>query len=271
MTVYSLDEHRFAVNEELSALDFNLTETYVLRNSLNNFVPILKNCIEFVEVWSFSRPLQRILHSEVCLSLTTCNCCSLLCHSLTCLILKSHDNSLAISSLCINFNCKGTVLVILVKVWSNEEVTDVALRTCIKVALASDTAKAPKVLVFKITTVTPTHNLHCYKVFLAWFNKLSHVKFSSHLSILTVTNVLTVNIYSDVTCCRTYVHIDLIALPICRNTECLTIRSHMVVLVLNEWRVCGPIMTPCVLIVHIDSLTVSVHFPVSWYRHCTPL
>ena len=271
VTVYTLDKNWLTVYEELCVLDFNLAETYVLRDNFNHLVSVLECSVELVKVWSLCCPLERVIYSEVSFSLTASDCGSFLSNNLTCFVLESHNDSLAVCVVTVNLYCKSCVLVVLIEVRSNEDVADVALRTCVEVAFACDTAKAPEVLVLEVTTVAPAHNLHSNEVLLAWFDEFRNVKFSSNLSVLAVTYILAVDVNSDVASSRADVHVDLVALPVCRDAECLAVRTYVVVLVLNVRRISFPIVTPSVLVVNVDCFAVSVHFPVSWHRHCAPL
>ena len=60
MTVHTLDEHRFAVDQQLGILNLHLAETDALGDTLNKFVTIIKRYIEFVEVGGLSRPFERV-------------------------------------------------------------------------------------------------------------------------------------------------------------------------------------------------------------------
>ncbi len=60
VAVGTLDEHWLSVYEELLVFDFNLAETYILRNALNEFVAIVERNQQFIEVRCFSSPLLSI-------------------------------------------------------------------------------------------------------------------------------------------------------------------------------------------------------------------
>ena len=133
VTVHTLDKYRLSVYKKLCILDFNLSETDILRNNFNNLVTILQCCVKLVEVWSFSSPLERILYIEIHFCLSARNCLSLLNNHLALLVLQCNSDLLAFCIGSCELHVECTVLVLAVKIRSNKEILNVACRTCIQI------------------------------------------------------------------------------------------------------------------------------------------
>src|SRR5574344_1014144 len=99
---------------------------------------------------------------------------------------------------CSKFNIQRTVFIIIGQIRCQNDIYDMRLRTCIQIDLACDTCQTPEVLILKISTVAPAHNLHCYKI-TPWLKIFCYIKLGSHLTVLAIADELAIYPYYKIT------------------------------------------------------------------------
>ena len=185
VAVNTLDEDGLSVDEQLLVLDFHLAETDALWDALKKFVAVVKRNVEIVEVRNLCRPCldvcqlpSLIVESDGAI---VKSCHRLTEHFLAFGICKAHLHGLSLTIHKVNLASQHTILVVVHEVGGDEEVFDVCLRTCIEIALTSNTTEAPEVLVLVPRAITPAHNLHGDEILLAWSNVLGDVELCCYL------------------------------------------------------------------------------------------
>ena len=194
MSVGTLEQYRFSVDEHLSVLDFHFAETYILRNGLQHLVTVFYGDIQLVEVRSFCGPLLRVLYfpltsqSSVFIHL---GCFAL--HDFTLIVFQCQFYIIAFGILQIQLDVQSTVSIIVYQIRSDEYIFQMSFRTGIEIYLACDTGKAPEVLIFQIRTVAPAHHLHGDEVLFSRFQVFGQIKFGSYLAVFAVAHEFTVH------------------------------------------------------------------------------
>ena len=140
----------------------------------------------------------------------------------------------------------------------------------IQIHLASNTCKAPEVLVLQIATIAPAHNLHSNQV-LTRLQILGDVKLSSHLRILRIAHVLTIHPNSQVAGSRTYMEVNLLPLPVLWQVEGAAIRTSVVVGFANVWRIVLKGCAPGITSVLIDLVAIALNLKQARNRKIHPL
>ena len=139
----------------------------------------------------------------------------------------------------------------------------------IEIHLAGNTRKAPEVLVFKIGTVAPAHDLHSNEV-LSLLQVLRNVELSSHLRVLGVAYVLAVDPHCEVAGGRAYVEVNLLPVPVGRQFEGTTVGARVVVCLTNEGRVGLEGRPPGVADILVDTVAIAINFKESRHREINP-
>ena len=185
---------------------------------------------------------------------------------MTIVILKTLFNDCALRGFGINLQNAFAINIVL----SHRNITDMNLRTSIKIHLASNSSKAPEVLVLKIRTVTPTHNLHGNEV-LTFFQVLGNIKLGCHLGIFTITDIPAIDPQRKVTRSRTYMKEDILTIPIGRQFECTAIRSRVIIGFTDERWIGLEGRTPSITYVFIDFITIALNLKESGHGKINPV
>ena len=143
-------------------------------------------------------------------------------------------------------------------------------RTRIEINLTGDTCKAPEVLILEIRTIAPAHHLHSYQV-LARLQILGDIKLGSHLAVFTISHILAVHPKGQVAGSRTYMEIDILALPVLRKFESTTIRTRIVVEFADVWRIRIKLGFPGITYILVGGISITVQFEQPRYREILPL
>ena len=143
------------------------------------------------------------------------------------------------------------------------------LGACIEIYLTGYTCKTPEVLIFQVTAVTPTHDLHGNQV-LAFLQIFGNIKLSSNLRILRIAHKFTIHPYLQIAGCRTYMEIHLLTFPIVWQHECPAIRARIVVSLANKGRITIEGRSPGITDVLIYLVAIAIDFKESWHRKIYP-
>ena len=257
VAVGTLNQYRLSVHQQLSALNLNVAETYLLLYYLSGLGALLNGNLECIQIWSLSSPRLGVLYS----------CLQSLCHQLSFSVVKlSLYRSLTAGQLHIYVQQALTLLVVLL----HKHILNMNLLCGIQIHLAGDTCKAPEVLILQIATITPAHNLHCYQV-LARLQILCDVELGSHLRVLAVAHVFSVHPHAQVAGCTTHVEVYLLPFPACGQIECTAIRASVVIGLSDVWRVVLECGTPRVTYVLIYLVTIALNLKQSGHGEVGPL
>ncbi len=166
VAVCALDKDGLSVHEKLGVLYLNFAETHTLLQALHHAIAVFQVHTQSVEVGRFGCPLRRVVYAPFRVDvLREGQRLRLDRRSLA--VEQREVNRLALALLALNAYAERTVCVVVNKVGRYEEVGNVALRTGVEVNFAGNAGEPPKVLVFEIGTVAPTHHLHGHEVLLA--------------------------------------------------------------------------------------------------------
>ena len=157
------------------------------------------------------------------------------------------------------------------KISSHPKVFDSLLVPCVKIAIASYTAEAEKVLTFKIRAVTPTKNLKRKMILLAWFYVFGNIKLSFQLAILTIADKFAVDPQIDIGSDGAEMRYDIFSCPVIRNHERTPVGPGMIVFDRHVRRIVTKLVLPRIAHIDISRVTVSVKLPYTRNRHLRPI
>ena len=222
VTVHTLEQHRLAVYQNLGIDYLHLSETYFHRYHLSS-----ANCPECVQVRGFSSPFVNVPDVQRSLEQGTVTSDRLGRHHSLTGIKQLHGYGLM--ALAGYFNIQGSVLIGGIQVWCDLYVIYPVLVPCEKVTVTGESAKAEKVLILQISTVTPAEYLEGKEVFLSRFYILGNVKFRFQLAVLAVSHISAVHPDIYIGCHGTYMQEHVLAVPAGRDFKFLTVCPHVVV------------------------------------------
>ena len=144
------------------------------------------------------------------------------------------------------------------------------LRRGIEIHLASDTRKAPEVLILEISAVAPTHNLHGNEI-LTRLQVFRNVEFCSNLRVFRIAYILAIHPEGEVTRSRTHVEEHLLTFPISRKVEGTAITARIVIRLTDIGRIRLEGRSPGIAHILIDHITIAIHLEKPWHRKIFPL
>ena len=139
------------------------------------------------------------------------------------------------------------------------------LVSCIQIAIACYTSIAEKILIFQITSITPTKYLKGYNIFLSQFQIRSQIKLGLQFAIFTVTDIFPVYPQIHIRTYRSEMSHNFLSFPICRYCNLPAIRSHMIAFYRHIRWIISILISPSISYVYINRISISVQFPYSWY------
>ncbi len=226
-----------------------MTEAHTLFDNLQHLVALLQSDEQVIERRHFCRPRLHICHA----------------HLLAVGIGQTLLYRGSLGSLYVHVELTLAVEIVL----SDGDIFNVHLRTGIEIHLAGNTCEAPEVLILQIRTVAPAHHLHGNQV-LPFLQELGDVEFSCYLRVLRVANELAVDPYLQVAGGRAYMEVNVLSVPVGRQIELTTIRTSIVIgLVDIRWLAIEG-GAPSVAHVLIDLVAVALNFEKSRYREIYP-
>ena len=199
VAVCTLEEHRLAVHQHLSTLDLHLAEAYLLGNHLAGAALVGECGIKRIQIGNLCTPLLRVadlhFHHSIAVLVQGRRLGS---HLAAISVLQGESHRLAGSIGARELHAKGTVLVIVGQVGSDENVLKMSHRASIHVHLASDACETPEILVLAIASVAPAHHLHGHQSLLAGSQETRHVELHLQFAVLAVANLLAIDPYGQI-------------------------------------------------------------------------
>ena len=242
-----------------------------MRNYLEFLVSVHKCEIKCVEIRSFCRPFQRILHFYRSRKLSViANSAFGGLNLVSACIAKAHFHLASLGFRCSYHYAEFTVAIVIDKIGSYENIVYMFLGTSVEIYFASYTCQTPEVLVFEIRAIAPAHNLHCHEIFLAGNEIFRYIEFGSSLAVFAISHEFAVYPYFEIGSCATYVKIYVAAFPGCGNFKLTTVRAGVVVLFFHEWRVVLKLCCPGVAGILVCGIAISVNFKKSGHFKIHP-
>ena len=143
------------------------------------------------------------------------------------------------------------------------------LRTGIEIHLASNTRQAPEVLVLEIRAVAPAHDLHGDEVF-TLLQILSDVELGSHLRVLAISHITTIDPKLEVARSRTDMEEHLLTTPAVGQEELATITARIVIGLANKWWIIVERRTPGISYILVDGIAMTIQLKQSWNGEILP-
>ena len=269
MAVGTLDKDRATVHQELCVLNLDLAETNLESGSLNGILAIDNLDDKAIEGRNLSAPRRHLVEVPATLNLALLNRNDLLLDLLAAWAIESQTQLLDTLCSC-DVQIEVALGIVVVQVSHELHILQVLLVACVDVAVATDTREAEEVLVLQVCTIAPTINLHCEEVLFTRLHILRNLELGLQLRVLAVTYIVAVYPQRYIRGSRAYMYKNLLATPLRRNFDSVTIRTYGVALGWHIRRVALIEVLPCVARILVERHTIAVHLPQARYRHLTP-
>ena len=278
VNVHTLELDRLTIDEEADVwlaifwlffdfLDFETTETYLVWDNFRYFIAFLQSDEQLVEVRMFRSPSLDILNFSFEVNVVAINALVALGYDLTLCI---HQFVRCCSSLWFSYidsKAEDTVLISVVQSRLYLEVLDVSLRLWEKEYIAFDTANAPEVLTFEVSTCTPTENLQNERV-LTCLQILVQLEFGCTLRVFAIAYFFTIYIYIYTTLGTIDAQENVASVPVGRDFEVALVYAYRSCF-RQLWRL-RVTRLPFITMVGVDGNAMTLHFPVAWNLDICP-
>ena len=273
VAVGALDEDGLAVDEHLSALDLDASESHTLADGFDDVAfLVLQGEGEGVEVRYLCAPYLDAGNGEgEGRGGATAYADRGVASGAAIRGGKGGLDSKALGCRSGHVNRELAVLVVVDDVLMDEDVLDVCLRTGVEIDFAGNAGEAPEILVFEIGAVAPAHDAHGDEVLLARREVLGKVELGFHLRVLAVADVLAIDPKFKVRSGRAHVEVDVLPLPSSRNCDELAVAARVVVAFLYVGRVALELRVPRVAHVLVDLVAVAFELKEAGYGEIHPL
>ena len=260
VTVNPFDFNEHAVHIEMALFDLHLAETDALRNHFDQLAVFLKRQQNRVETGIFVGPFFRIFNLHF--QRTGSGCGS---NFLPLGIEQLHLNRRTGSGNQLGIHLQHSVLIPVVQIGHDVDVTDIVGRTGLQVNIPEDAGHAPEILVFQIRAVAPAIHLGRQQVF-PRLQVLGDIKLRRRTAALAVANLFAVDpqVKGRVNAVKRNEH--LFAVPVFRETERLTVGADLIDIILNK----GRIFRKRIGLIAVDQRTIIMNGPVGWHRNGFP-
>ena len=271
VAVGTLDENGLTIEKDLTTLNLNMAETYLLANAFYSAIGIGKGYVQSVQIGGFCCPGTNVGDVGCKSSLGTRQFLCLLPHYAALVVIQGGLYLLALGICCIKVYGEFTSSETFIQILADVQVLNMSLGACIEINLASYTGEAPEVLVLAIRTVAPAHHLHTDKILLAWLQVFGDIKLGSILGVLAVAHLLAIYPKGEVTGSGTYIHDDVLAFPFGRHNNFLAIGAGVIVLLLDIGRIGRELGGPCITYILIDNVAIAIQLKEAGHGECGPV
>ena len=200
MTVDTLDKDGLTVDQELTAADLHLAETYIDRGLLRHTLGSGHHSVQTVERGGLGRPFCGRAETGRSLERTVSGDIGHRRPYRPALGRGKGKPHILHSFRHLALNSQGTVLIGCVEVRGSLQSQETLRAAGIEIALACHSVEPPEVLVLEIGAVAPAEHLEGEQVFLSGLDIRRDVEDRLHLAVLAVSHVLSVDIEGDVGC-----------------------------------------------------------------------
>ena len=259
VAIDTLNKNRLSVEEQLRTYDLHMTEADILPHDLDRLTRGSSvREVERIEVRLLCRPG---LYAGYCLGRNM--------HRRTPYILAALQHGVArlgeqhivdTPTLGVgyrNIGGKDPVPIIVHEVLTHEEVFDMRPRCGIEIDITAQSAKAPKILVLDIRPVAPTHDLQGYEV-VARTDIAGNIEDGCRLAVLTIADLLTIDIDLHIGGCFADREEDLLSPPYIWQHKVASVRTDMIILLRHKRRVVSVLLHPYITDVTIERLAIAL-------------
>ena len=160
----------------------------------------------------------------------------------------------------INGYVQRTVFILAIQIWSEANILDVFLVTCVKIAVTSYARVAEEVLIFQITAVAPAEYLEGNHVFTR-FQVVGQVELGFQFAVFAISYVTSVHPKVHVGSYRAEMRKNLFAFPVGGKDDFFPVRAYVIVFCRHLRRIVFELASPGISYVDIDRVTVTVQLP----------
>ena len=266
MTVGSFKEYWLAVDEYLSACQFDLAETYLDRDHFSNGTSIFQSSGQCVEVGCFSSPFGGIGHvdSRVQFAGTFQIGCGYTFSLCVCQV-----KSYSAAAFHVDSYVQCTILILAVQVGSDADILNAFLVACIQIAVTSYAGITEEVLIFQITAVAPTEHLKGNQVF-AGFQVVGQIKFGFQFAVFAIAYVAAVYPKIHIGSYRAEVGKDVFSFPVSRKNDFFSVRAYVIVFCGDKGRIVLKLVSPGIADIYVNRIAITIQFPNGGYFNIVP-